>query len=155
MALVNSLENIYNYLQFSECIATAGQPSEEEIARIAQAGFQLVINLALTHSSYALEDEAGAVKAHGMSYVHIPVSWENPQRADLEIFFSVMDACQGKKIFIHCAANMRVSVFMALYRILKLGWTYQQAFEPVYQLWQPDETWQAFIDQNLQTAPPV
>ncbi len=150
---MNTLEDIYNFLQLDDLIATAGQPTEEEIALIAQAGFQVVINLALTRSDYALEDEAGSVKAHGMSYVHIPVLWGNPQRADLEVFFAMMDGCQGKKVFVHCAANMRVSAFMALYRILRLGWSRQEAFEALHQIWLPDGIWQTFIDQNLPSAP--
>ena len=40
------LDDKYNYLKLSESIATSGQPSEAQFAEIAQAGYQLVINLA-------------------------------------------------------------------------------------------------------------
>ena len=49
----NCLENIYNYLKISDKIATAGQPSVEQFSYIKEAGYQVVINLALKDSSNA------------------------------------------------------------------------------------------------------
>ena len=144
------LEEIYNYRRLSDTLATSGQPNEEQLAEVAAAGFELVINLALTHTDYALEDEAGLVKSLGLSYVHIPVLWEEPAPIDLENFFAVMDANRDKRLYVHCAANMRVSAFVALYRIQRLGWPVEKAFADVYAIWQPNPTWQAFIDQALQ-----
>jgi uncharacterized protein (TIGR01244 family) len=143
------LEDIYNYLRLTDLISTSGQPSEAQIAEIVQAGFLVVINLALSGTDYALEDEAATVQANGMDYIHIPVIWDHPTLADLEAFIQAMDAHQGDKIFVHCAANMRVSAFMALYRIKRLGWEPEKAFEEVKRIWTPNETWQAFIEQTL------
>ena len=42
------LENIYNFVQISDRVATAGQPTEIQYPTIAAAGYQTVINLALT-----------------------------------------------------------------------------------------------------------
>ena len=149
------LEDIYNYLRLSDRLATSGQPSEEQIAEIAQAGFQVVINLALTGTDYALKDEAGSVGSHGMEYIHIPVLWQQPTRADLEAFFAAMDANPDKKVFVHCAANMRVSAFLALYRILRLGWEQEKAFEDVYRIWTPKEQWKSFIEEMLGDQKPA
>ncbi len=143
------LQEIYNYLSLSDSVATAGQPTEEQIAAIAENGYELVINLGLTDSEYALDNEEAVVKALGMEYAHLPVIWERPTRHDLERFFDVMDSSQDKKVFVHCAANMRVSVFMALYRILRLGWSEEKAFDWVKQIWTPNNTWQTFIDEIL------
>ena len=144
------LEDIYNYLKLSNMISTSGQPTEEQVSEIAQAGFQVIFNLGLTGTDYALPDEAATVKAHGMEYLHIPVQWQQPTLTDLEAFFSTMEANRERKVFIHCAANMRVSVFMALYRILRLDWSPEKAFQEVQCIWTPDQVWQAFIDQALQ-----
>jgi uncharacterized protein (TIGR01244 family) len=146
---MSPIDAIYNYLLHSNSLATSGQPSQEQIVEIAKAGFQVVINLGLTKTDYALEDEAGLVKSSGMAYVHIPVLWDAPQKIDLESFFAVMDAHQDKRVYVHCAANMRVSSFLALYRILRLGWDRDRAFRDVYQIWTPDERWQSFIEEML------
>ena len=48
------LEDIFNYLQISDLIATSGQPTESQIAAIKEAGYQVLINLALERRSYCL-----------------------------------------------------------------------------------------------------
>jgi uncharacterized protein (TIGR01244 family) len=141
-----ALQGIFNYRKLSERIATSGQPSEAELAAIAQAGYQVVVNLGLLDQDYSLADERGVVEFLGLEYVHIPVLWERPTRADLEAFFRTMEEHQGKSVWVHCAANMRVSVFVALYRALILGWPLERALPDVYALWVPNETWQRFID---------
>jgi uncharacterized protein (TIGR01244 family) len=144
-----TLSKIYNYLKLSDDIVTSGQPSEEDFAAIAAAGYQVVINLGLLNTDYALADEEKTVEALGLSCIHIPVQWENPTRADLEAFFQAIERCSGKRIYVHCAANMRVSVFMALYRVLHLGWSLDKAMEDVREIWEPNPIWQGFIDQVI------
>jgi hypothetical protein len=60
-----------------------------------------------------------------------------------------MDAAKGRKLLVHCAANIRVTTFLGLYRVLRLGWAQDKAFEPMRSIWQPDEVWSAFIAQAL------
>jgi uncharacterized protein (TIGR01244 family) len=143
------IENIYNFLQLSEDIATSGQPTEEQLREIGKAGYEVVINLGLTESDYALEDEEGLVRDLGMKYVHIPVIWEDPTPENLEEFLSIMEVYQENKVFIHCAANMRVSVFIALDRVLRLGWNLERAMEDVRKIWVPNAIWTTFIQQTL------
>ena len=148
------LKEIYNYLSLTESIATAGQPTEGQIAATAENGYEVVINLGLADAEYALKDEGAMVRALGMQYIHLPVIWERPTKLDLERFFKVIKANQDNKVFIHCAANMRVSVFMALYRILRLGWSSEKAFEEVKRIWTPNDIWQMFIDESLKHVNP-
>ncbi len=143
------LTDIYNYLALNETLSTSGQPDENQFAEIAQAGFQVVINLGVTGSDYALADEAGLVKGLGMAYIHLPVVWTDPQRIDLLSFFALMDAHREKKVYIHCAANMRVSAFVALYRINRLGWSHEAAFTDLQRIWEPNAVWRAFIHENM------
>lgn len=142
------LEDIYNYLPLSEDIATSGQPTAVQMADVATAGFQTVINLLPPESKYSLPDEERIVQSLGMEYVYIPVDWQAPTRQNLLDFCNAMDARHDRKLFVHCAANMRVSAFMALYRILRLGWKPEEAFAPMQRIWEPDGWWRAFIDSN-------
>ena len=144
------LQGIYNYRRLTDLIATAGQPSEEELAAVARAGFEVVVNLALHDVEYSLPDERRTVESLGMRYVHIPVVWERPLRSDLERFFEVMDALPGKRVFVHCAANKRVSVFMALYRQLRQDWPPDATRPDVLAVWQPDAVWRQFMEQMMQ-----
>ena len=145
------LNDIYNYLPISEHLATAGQPTAEQFATIRQAGFDLVVNLALPTSTNALPDERSVVEACGMTYSPIPVIWEHPTAADFEQFQATLASHPDQKIFVHCAMNMRVSAFVYLHRRLK-GVPQPVAAADLAQIWEPNTTWQQFIDDTLEQA---
>lgn len=148
----STFQDIYNYIRVSERIATGGQPSEEQLAAIADAGCATVINLGLHDADYALPDERGLVESLGMEYIHIPVLWDRPTKADLAQFCETMEAYEDRDIFVHCAANKRVSVFVALDRVTRQGWPAQEALKGVDVLAFP-KVWQAFIDDVLGEHP--
>ena len=144
---------IHRYRQATSELATSGQPREEQLADIAAAGYEVVINLALHDDPrYSLGDEAASVRALGLEYVHIPVLFGAPTEADLAKFFEAMDACKGRRIWLHCAANQRVTAFLGLYRRLRDGWTEDRAFELMDDVWEPDAVWSAFIRVQLEKA---
>ncbi len=141
----NRIEDIYNFLKLSDTVATAGQPTEEQFSAIKESGYQVVVNLALPDSPNALPDEKKVVETQGMQYAHIPVVWDNPTLEDVARFFSVMEANADKTIFIHCAANMRVSAFMYLYHHIHKRMNNEDAKKDLHQIWLPNETWQSQI----------
>jgi protein tyrosine phosphatase (PTP) superfamily phosphohydrolase (DUF442 family) len=141
--------DIFNYLRISPTLGTAGQPAADQFADIQRAGYEAVVNLAMPDSTNALPNEGELVAEQGMDYVHIPVVWECPTLKDLERFFEVMDRHQDRRILVHCALNMRVSVFVLLYRVIRQGVPLEEALEAVHQIWQPNEVWQAFLHQAL------
>ena len=145
MTLEPGLAGIKAYRQLDGRIATAGQPNREELAAVAQAGYEAVINL---HTSVDLPDERDVVCGLGLEYVQINVPWQRPERSHLERFFAAMETRQEQRLFVHCAANKRVSAFMALYRIHKLGWTVADAIEDLDVPSFPP-VWRAFIEEML------
>jgi protein tyrosine phosphatase (PTP) superfamily phosphohydrolase (DUF442 family) len=141
-----TLTDIYNFIPISETLATSGQPTEAQMSEIAAAGYEVVVNLALPTSDNALKDEGATVRALGMDYHNIPVVWEAPKVSDFEQFVPLMDSLAGKKVFVHCAANYRVSMFTALYGERRWGWTRAQADAHIRRIWEPDEVWKKFIE---------
>lgn len=115
------MNDIKNFVYISDRLATAGQPTEDQLREIAKAGYEVVINLGLTGTDYALPDESGLVELLGLKYVHVPVQWESPSKEALEQFVREMENYKDEKVFVHCAANYRVSCFLAIYRVAKLG----------------------------------
>jgi len=141
---------IHQYRQATPDLATSGQPSEEQLAAIAAAGYEVVINLALHDDPrYSLSDEAASVEALGLEYVHIPVRFDAPAEGDLTKFFEAMDVRRDRRIWIHCAANMRVTAFLGLYRRLRDDWPEDRAFELMLDVWEPNPLWSAFIRTQL------
>lgn len=139
-------ENTY---QVFDWLWTSGQLSERDIAELPVLGIEAVINLALPTSSNALHGEAELVTGCGINYFHIPVVWEAPQLEDLNTFFAILDAVKERKVWVHCARNMRVSAFVYLYRKLRLVEPEERAILPMKTVWTPNETWQKFIDHAL------
>jgi protein tyrosine phosphatase (PTP) superfamily phosphohydrolase (DUF442 family) len=140
------MNGIRAYFKVNELLATSGQPTEEQFLEIAEAGYSLIVNLALSSSTYALSNEPEIVESNGMSYVHIPVDWEEPALSDLYDFFEVMQSSQDKKVWVHCALNMRASCFMYLYRLLVLGLPDAEANYPMSEIWQPTGAWETLIN---------
>lgn len=143
------INDITNYLEITPWLGTAGMPTADQIETIADAGYQAVINLALEESPGAIADEHERVTRLGMKYIHIPVVWESPQISDLEQFFATMQQLTGLKVFVHCVLNMRVSVFVYLYREIILKEDPEIAFQDLLKIWQPDDTWQDLMDTAL------
>jgi protein tyrosine phosphatase (PTP) superfamily phosphohydrolase (DUF442 family) len=142
-----ALENIKNFKSVDASLGTAGQPTEAQMLEIASSGYEVVINLGLLDPKYCLTDEAGLVSSAGMEYHHIPVVFTSPQTADFERFVQVMESCRGRKTFVHCALNWRVSVFVGLYGEQYLGWSRATAESLMTTFWNLDEVWTAFAAQ--------
>jgi uncharacterized protein (TIGR01244 family) len=144
------MQETYNFRPVDETLATAGLPTPEQLRSVAGNGFEVVINLAPDNNPpHSLPGEAQIVRSLGLEYVHIPVKFSEPTERDLIEFCDAMDANRSRKKFVHCAANKRVSVFVSLYRVLRLGWDPEPAFDLVRSLWEPDPVWRNFIDQML------
>lgn len=145
-----AITDITNYLEIYPWLGTAGMPTTNQLKSIAAASFQVVINLALNESPGAISDEVGLVTSFGMKYIHIPVVWESPQISDLEQFLTIMHQLSGYKVFVHCVLNMRVSVFVYLYRVISLKEDPEIALQDLLKIWQPDDIWRNLMDKARQ-----
>ncbi len=137
--------SIYHWHRLDDRITTSGQPSEAELAKIAALGVRHVINLGLHSHEKALPDEAASVAALGMTYIHIPVDFQNPTEVDFQTFCTAMDTSRDAPVHVHCIANYRVSAFFFRYRRDVLGMDAGRALTDLDALWTPNEIWQAFI----------
>ena len=146
------LEHIINYHKVSDTISTAGQPTRSELELLSENGFDTVINIAMDDSGGAIPEEEKIITGYGLTYHHIPVVWESPQQYQLDQFFDLMDTKKGQKTFVHCAKNYRVSAFMYLYYILRLGVDEKHAKGVMFPEWSPDLIWTDFIQRALNQA---
>jgi protein tyrosine phosphatase (PTP) superfamily phosphohydrolase (DUF442 family) len=138
-----------NTHQVFDWLWSSGQLSERDIVRLPTLGIEAVVNLALPTSSNALPREAELVTKQGLAYIQIPVEWERPEPEQFTQFVGVLNAFARRKVWIHCAKNMRVSVFIYLYRkhVLGEGEGEELASFPMREVWSPNETWQEFINR--------
>ena len=144
-------EEIRNFLPLSEKLFTSGMPNAEQLGDAAQKGVQVVINLALHDVPTALPEEEKLVSSLGMTYINIPVVWNNPTRENLNEFLDAMDAYSQEKVLVHCEANYRATAFPALYRILRQGWKPDDALGAMHQIWNEEKypVWKKFIEESI------
>lgn len=147
--LAINLSDIYSFRAVGDRLGTAGQPTQAQFQMIRESGFQAVINLALPTSDNAIPNEGSVVTGLGMAYVHIPVDFKAPTAQDFQTFCRVMAAFGDRRVFVHCAANMRVSAFVFLYRGPCQRVAVQEAERDLHAIWQPDDVWGRFIQDQL------
>lgn len=149
------MKELYNYKYYHDKLSSSGMPTAEQMKSVAEAGVQLVINLAPHNVPKAIPNEPQLAESLGMQYINIPVNWGTPTRDGLNIFMDAMDANQDKKIHVHCEANFRASAFVAMYRILRLGWKPDDALDVMHTIWDDDAypVWKMFIEDAIQRSP--
>ena len=95
---MDKIKDIFNFLSIDSSLSTSGQPTESQISALANQGYDTIINLALHNDArYSLPDETGLVASLGMTYIHIPVQFDDPTENDLESFFKAMESNKKQK----------------------------------------------------------
>lgn len=96
-----------------EGVLSGGQPSEDQLRVIAEAGFRTVINLRAAGEE-ATETEPAAVSALGMEYVSLPVPGAaGITEENARALTSVLDAAE-RPTLLHCGSGNRVGALLAL-----------------------------------------
>jgi protein tyrosine phosphatase (PTP) superfamily phosphohydrolase (DUF442 family) len=144
------LQQIEAFLPISATIATSGQPATEQFSDIRSQGYSLIINLATPASSNWNSQEKSIVESLGMEYINISIDWEYPTLDDFENLADLIDTNTERKIWIHCAKNMRVSAMIYLYHRLRKGYTEETSRRYLDRIWQPNKIWQNFIDATIE-----
>jgi uncharacterized protein (TIGR01244 family) len=95
-------------------ITTAGQPTAEQLAAAAAAGYKSVIDLRTPSENRGMADEKATVEGLGMSYVNLPVdgaggvSYANAAALD-ELLRNA-----EQPVLLHCASANRAGALLAL-----------------------------------------
>ena len=140
---------IYNFKQVNDRLACSGQPTEEQLKGIADQGYKVIINLALTGTKYSLPDEAKSVADLGLIYRHIPIQFDSPQLSELKEFLTLIQQHANEKTLVHCAANYRASCFTGLYLLATRQLSQDEMTDFIESTWQPDPVWQQFMEDGI------
>ena len=144
------MNKILNHIKINELISTSGQLKIEEFELIANEGFEVVINLAVPTTSNSLENEDKIVSNLNMSYIHIPVSFENPKISDLKLFLNILQSLGANKVWIHCAKNYRVSAFIYVYHKYILHTPFEEIDLSIFNIWKPSLIWQELMKVSIE-----
>ena len=138
-----------NFVAWREGLSSSAQPAASWLQQVKERGYDIVINLAPPQSMGSIANEGGIVASKGVVYVNIPVEFGAPTAEDFRIFTELMKASAGRKVFVHCQANLRASSFVFLYRVIHENASVNDAIAKLTGVWQPDRVWRTFIDDTL------
>lgn len=145
---VSSLSDLKNYQVNSAQMMSAGLPTEEHFRTLKAMGVTRVIDLIPGDRS----EERDLMTELDLSYTNIAVEWQNPTTDNFRDYVDAMqqsDISEGVTLT-HCRLNWRGAVFTYLYRVTQLNHPEEIARKDMLEIWEPNNTWQEFIDQVLQ-----
>ena len=144
----SNLKKVFNYYQVPGLFETSGQPNNKQLISIASGGYEVVINLAPnTTIEGRVVNEKDILKSNNITYIHIPVDFNNPLDEDFNKFVAALEENKHKKIWVHCAANMRVSAFVFKYRRDVLGLSQKNIERDLKAIWIPNKAWSFFLER--------
>ncbi|HEX7050893.1 MAG TPA: protein tyrosine phosphatase family protein [Longimicrobiales bacterium] len=111
-----------------EGVATAGQPTEEEIGRLAAAGYRTVLDLRAPDEPRGYEEEK-AVRDAGMEYINLPVTPQTLDDASFDRFRELLRDPARRPIVVHCGSANRVGALLFPYLTLDEGRDPDEAFQ--------------------------
>src|SRR5215207_8049322 len=111
-----------------EYLATAGQPEEEHLKRLAEAGYKTVIDLRTSEEDPGF-DEAEVIYEAGMEYVNIPVGHDTIEEETFERFRELMKDPKLRPVLVHCSSANRVRALLIPYLVLDEGKSTEEAEE--------------------------
>jgi len=106
---------------------TGGQPPMDELARLKAGGITAIINLRHPSEHDAAGEEAEARRL-GLRYFSIPVVFGDPKEEQVDEFLKLTDDPQNRPAFIHCTMAVRVGAFWMIRRVLRDGWSVDDAY---------------------------
>src|SRR5215208_525597 len=117
---------IRNFLRVNKEFCTGGQPRNEHLAKLKEEGVRAIINLRPPGEHRAEEEKAEAERL-GLRYFNIPVVFAEPKEEQATEFLKLTDDEANRPAFIHCAGAIRVGAFWMIRRVLRDGWTIEEA----------------------------
>lgn len=116
-----------NFHKVGEHLYRGAQPKAGGIARLAELGFNTVINL--RGDDDRAQAEGDAVKSAGMRYFHVPFKRLGaPTDAQIQRVLALINDAANGKVFLHCQRGAdRTGTVIAVYHITHDDWTGEQA----------------------------
>lgn len=139
------MANLKNYQVNSPTMMSAGLPNKAQFEFLKTLGVTKVVDLIPGNRT----QEAALVSSLGLTYFNIAVDWENPTIENFQQYILAMRSSKKSEqiTLTHCKLNWRGAVFTYLYRVTQLNESDAVAKQDMLAIWNPNSTWQNFIEQ--------
>ena len=116
-----------------EGVITAGQPGEEHLQALADAGYRTIIDLRTSQEERGY-DEPETARHAGMEYINLPVGPESLDGTKIERFRELMNDADRRPALVHCSSANRVGALLMPYMILDEGKSREEATQIARQI---------------------
>lgn len=109
-------------------VLTGGQPTDEQLAALRDAGYQTIINLRHPNEN-GTQGEAEKVAELGMTYVSLPISGAaDLTRENASALAAALEQA-ARPVLLHCGSSNRVGALLALQAFWLEGASSEEALE--------------------------
>ena len=110
-------KEIKNYVRPADGnVAYGGQPTEDNLQAVKDAGFKTVINL--RQADEMSFDEKKVVEDLGMTYVNIPITTSSITDEKISQLADLLGDPEAAPVLMHCGSSNRVGGMWYIYRVL-------------------------------------
>jgi uncharacterized protein (TIGR01244 family) len=123
-------------MQINDDVTVGTQPTADQLAELARAGFRTVVNLRTVGEQdqpLSPEAEGKEVRALGMAYLHIPVSTKDLKAEQVDEFRREF-ADLPKPALVHCHVGLRAGAFMMMSLAVDQGMSGDQTLRQAEQM---------------------
>lgn len=120
---------IHNFRHVAGGIYRGARPSPEGLMALKQNNFKTVLSFRWRKGPIGAERRIATEL--GLTYINIPLNyWSLPNQGEIDRFLMLMDDESHHPIFVHCFHGAdRTGLLIAIYRLVRCGWTFQQAYQ--------------------------
>lgn len=125
-----------HWIQISDEMTIGEQPDANDIQRLADNGFQSVVNLQTRDEDsddFGIDDERETVHSQGMTFKHIPVSIGQMDQDKVDEFSEAITYAP-LPAFVHCKSGLRAGAFSLMHLALERGWSGDKALQIAEQM---------------------
>jgi uncharacterized protein (TIGR01244 family) len=134
-----------------EGVLFGGQPSEAELAELAEAGYT-VLDLRMPEENRGY-DEAAAAQRLGIDYHNVPVGGTTLSLAStFEQFFDLFEQAE-RPLVVHCASGNRVGGLYYAYLVARKGLTREEALVKARENGLASESMRETVERYLSSLP--
>ena len=108
-------------------LVSAGQPTDEQLRGLAQAGYKTVLDLRPPTEDRGF-DEPKTAREAGLAYVNIPVTPQTLDDATLDRFLEAMRTAE-RPVLLHCASANRTGGLYYAWLVLEKGVAPEEALK--------------------------
>jgi protein tyrosine phosphatase (PTP) superfamily phosphohydrolase (DUF442 family) len=125
---IQAVSGVANACQILPNLVTGGQPSEQQLRALKEAGGSIVLDVRDPMEPRPI-DEPALVTQLGMEYVNIPIAGGSLDDSILDRILAVLRTAHGRTVFFHCGSGNRVGGALIPYFMLDQGMEEQDAVD--------------------------